>query len=155
LGTGLRYYYDTYTYAWRPTSDYSKIIIPAVEVAQSKKAIYSETALIPVFADLRATISKNKVSPYLSLGVGYSFDAKNNFEKIGFYLNTTLGISLKVSKNSAMLIGIGYEMQQMNFFSFDTPDQYNKYYPDQYNTYPYNIFTDNSGAMSFNIGFSF
>ena len=112
FGTGLRYYFD------------------------------AEAALIPVFADFRANFIDNKISPYLSLGVGYSFDATNDFEGVGFLLNPTVGVSFKVSDKSAMNVGLGYEMQKMKFFYYD-------YY------YNYYEFTENSGAISINVGISF
>ena len=111
FGTGLRYYFD------------------------------AEAALIPIFADFRANFMDNNVSPYLSLGVGYSFDATNSFEGVGFLLNPTVGVSFMVSEKSAMNVGIGYEMQRMKFFYYDW------YYNDE--------FTENSGAISINVGISF
>ena len=111
FGTGLRYYFD------------------------------AEAALIPVFADFRANFMNNKISPYLSLGVGYSFDATNDFEGVGFLLNPTVGVSFKVSDKSAMNVGLGYEMQKMKFFYYDY--------------YYYDEFTENSGAISINVGISF
>lgn len=112
FGTGLRYYFD------------------------------AEAALIPVFADFRANFMNNKISPYLSLGVGYSFDATNDFEGVGFLLNPTVGVSFKVSDKSAMNVGLGYEMQKMDF-----------YYYDGY--YGYYSSSENSGAISINVGISF
>lgn len=106
FGTGLRYYFD------------------------------AEAALIPVFADFRANFMNNKISPYLSLGVGYSFDATNDFEGVGFLLNPTVGVSFKVSDKSAMNVGLGYEMQKMDF-------------------YYYYSSSENSGAISINVGISF
>jgi hypothetical protein len=111
FGTGLRYYFD------------------------------AEAALIPLFADFRANFIDNKISPYLSLGVGYSFDATNGFEGVGFLLNPTVGVSFKVSDKSAMNVGLGYEMQKMKFYDY--------WYDD---TYTYN---ENSGAISINVGISF
>ncbi len=111
FGTGLRYYFD------------------------------AEAALIPVFADFRANFMNNKISPYLSLGVGYSFDATNDFEGVGFLLNPTVGVSFKVSDKSAMNVGLGYEMQKMDFY-------YAGYY-DYYSS------SENSGAISINVGISF
>lgn len=108
FGTGLRYYFD------------------------------AEAALIPVFADFRANLMNNNVSPYLSLGIGYSFDATNGFEGVGFLLNPTVGVSYKVSDKSAINVGLGYEMQRMKFF-----DWY------------YNEWTENSAAISINVGISF
>ena len=109
FGTGLRYYFD------------------------------AEAAYIPVFADFRANFIDNKISPYLSLGVGYSFNATNDFEGVGFLLNPTVGVSFKVSDKSAMNVGLGYEMQKMKFY-------------DYWNGYTYN---ENSGAISINVGISF
>ncbi len=111
FGTGLRYYFD------------------------------AEAALIPLFADFRANFIDNKISPYLSLGVGYSFDATNDFEGVGFLLNPTVGVSFKVSDKSAMNVGLGYEMQKMDFY-------YGGYY-DYYSS------SENSGAISINVGISF
>ncbi len=111
FGTGLRYYFD------------------------------AEAALIPVFADFRANFIDNKISPYLSLGVGYSFDATNSFEGVGFLLNPTIGVSFKVSEKSAINVGLGYEMQRMKFFYYDW--------------YSYDESTENSGAISINVGISF
>lgn len=113
LGTGLRYYFD------------------------------AEAALIPIFADFRANFMDNNVSPYLSIGVGYSFDATNSFEGVGFLLNPTIGVSFKVSEKSAMNVGLGYEMQRMKFFYYD------------YDWYSFDEFTENSGAISINVGISF
>lgn len=111
FGTGLRYYFD------------------------------AEAALIPVFADFRANLMNNNISPYLSLGVGYSFDATNGFEGVGFLLNPTVGVSFMVSDKSAMNVGLGYEMQKMDFY-------YNGYYG-------YYLGSKNSGAISINVGLSF
>jgi hypothetical protein len=111
FGTGLRYYFD------------------------------AEAALIPVFADFRANFMNNKISPYLSLGVGYSFDATNDFEGVGFLLNPTVGVSFKVSDKSAMNVGLGYEMQKIDFY-------YGGYYGDYSSS-------ENSGAISINVGISF
>lgn len=111
FGTGLRYYFD------------------------------EEAALIPVFADFRANFINNKVSPYFSLGVGYSFDATNDFEGVGFLLNPTVGVSFKVSEKSAMNVGLGYEMQKMDFY-------YGGYFG-------YFSSSENSGAISINVGISF
>lgn len=115
IGTGLRFYYD------------------------------ADAALIPVFADFRAYVLNHKVSPYLSLGAGYSFNATNNLDGVGIFLNPAAGVSFKVSKKSSMNIGLGYEMQRMDFFFYG-----------YYNNYPYTYSSlENSGAISLTAGFSF
>ena len=112
FGAGLRYYFD------------------------------AESALIPLFADFRANFMNNKISPYLSLGVGYSFDATNDFEGVGFLLNPTVGVSFKVSDKSAMNVGLRYEKQILDSFYFEG---YNGYYSS----------SENSGAISINVVISF
>jgi len=111
LGTGLRYYFD------------------------------SKAAIIPVFADFRANFLNQHVSPYLSLGLGYSFDASNRFQGVGVLVNPTAGVSFKVSDKNTMNVGLGYEMQR-----FD-------YYGTGY--YGYYSGTVNSGAISIVAGVSF
>lgn len=101
LGTGLRYYFDV------------------------------DMALIPVFADFRANLTDNIVSPYFSLGVGYTFDATDSFEPEGFLLNPTVGANFKVSDKYSIHFGLGYDMQKLRFSTY------------------------NLGAISINAGISF
>ena len=111
LGTGLRYYFD------------------------------AGATLIPVFADFRANFLNKRVSPYLSLGLGYSFDAGYHFKGVGFLLNPTAGVSFKVSNKSSLNVGLGYEMQTMDFYGT--------------NYYGYYSNSQNSGAISIIAGVSF
>ena len=111
FGTGLRYYFDI------------------------------EEAIIPVYVDFRTNFLNKNISPYLALAVGYSFDATNDFEGVGFLLIPTAGISFKLSETSALHIGFGYELQSMKVY--------------RYNYFGYSSETDNSGAITLNIGLSF
>lgn len=91
LGTGVRYYIDG-----------------------------SDAFLIPVFADFRGYLPLNsKISPYISLGIGYSFDTSDTFNSVGFMFNPTIGMNFKVSDKSAMNIGLGVEKQKGEMYSFD------------------------------------
>ena len=130
LGAGLRYYSDI------------------------------ETALIPVFADVWVRGSEGKISPYFSMGVGYSFDATNGFEGVGFFLNPSVGVSFKMAGNSTMNLGLGYEMQKMNIGFFNIYEGY--YYG--YSYYGYTGYYDysysiprrvNSDAICLSLGISF
>ena len=101
IGTGLRYYYDADSYQ------------------------------IPLFADFRANFINRKVSPYLAVGIGYTFDVTAGFESIGLLLNPSAGVSFKISNKSSLNVGFGYDMQM------------------------YDGFNSSSGAISFNVGISF
>jgi len=113
LGIGLRYYYE------------------------------AKDALIPVFADIRLNALDKKVSPYLSIGVGYSFNATNDFEGVGLLFNPTVGISIKISDKSAVNVGVGYEMQKSYYTIYGGYDFY------------YHNWSFDSGAISFVVGISF
>ncbi len=110
LGTGLQYYFNT------------------------------ETALIPFFADFRGYfMNSNKFSPYVSLDVGYSFDATNNFEGVGLLVNPNAGFSYKISDKSIMNAGIGYKMQGMKSYEYLYGENSNNF----------------SGVININVGISF
>ncbi|GAB1453450.1 hypothetical protein MASR2M47_35060 [Draconibacterium sp.] len=74
-----------------------------------------EEALIPLFADFRVNFLNKRLSPYASLGLGYTFDATYYFESVGFLVNTSAGISYKISNKSAVLFGLGYESQSWGY----------------------------------------
>ena len=112
LGTGWRYYYDI------------------------------KTPLVPVFFHFRANFIDNKITPYLSLDMGYSFDASDTFKDAGVFFNPTAGISFKITDKSFMNIGIGFEMQNMKYY---IPGSYGQLIQH----------TETLGAVSLNSGISF
>lgn len=118
FGTGMRYYSD------------------------------SEALVIPVFADIRTYLSNNKISPFLAVGVGYSFDATNRFSSVGFLLSPKLGLSFKTSDELSFNFGLGYEMQKMKFYYSAYSGGYNGGF------YTFNK-SHNSGAININFGISF
>lgn len=113
LGTGARYYYD------------------------------SSSFVVPVFADFRVNLLDRKTSPYLAVGIGYSFDANSNFEGFGLLVNPSVGISFAVSKKSVMHVGAGYELQRAK-----------AYYYDYYSGHSWSS-NESMSAISINIGISF
>ena len=112
LGTGLRYYTG-----------------------------YYEAAIIPIFADVRANLINRKNSPYVSLGIGYSFDATNDFDGVGMLVSPSIGYRFKISENSTMNIGLEYEIQRMKYFRTDG--------------YYYDVSTGSSGALGIYFGINF
>jgi hypothetical protein len=103
----------------------------------------TDIALVPVFGNWKVNFTNNKITPYLSLGIGYSFDATHNFKGVGFMLNSTIGVSFKISDKTALLVGLGCEMQILNF-----------YYDEDMDAYFYSGYR-NSSVMSLNVGISF
>lgn len=93
--------------------------------------------LVPLLGDLRVNFNNNNVSPFVSLAMGYSFDATNRFEGAGPLVNPNIGINISISKKSKLIFGIGYEVQKIGY----------------YRTYIYTY--KNSNAASLNIGMSF
>lgn len=75
--------------------------------------ISDREAIIPIFGDLRVNFMDKGVSPYSSLAVGYSLNGDNDFKKEGILFNIIGGVSFMVSDESAMNIGVGYEMQRL------------------------------------------
>lgn len=99
--------------------------------------------LIPIFADFRAILIDKPIAPYLSLGVGYSFEATNdNFAGNGFMLNSAIGLSLNKFKKASIHIGIGYDSQMVR-------TNYN------YGQFNRGIRQDKLRAISINAGISF
>ncbi|WP_066627903.1 hypothetical protein [Labilibacter marinus] len=110
VGTGLRYYFD------------------------------SDATIIPLYADFRANIMDRDIAPYVSLGVGYSFNSTNSFEGVGLLLSPTAGVNIKISDKSAVNVGLSYEMQKVDIY-----DDWDYYYSSNVN----------SGALSIIVGISF
>ncbi len=98
-----------------------------------------EETLLPFFFDFRANLMDSKFSPYISLGVGYNFQLENSLEVEGALLNPTAGMCMKLSDNTIFNVGLGYEMQRMEFIEYPT----NRY------------LNANAGAISLVIGVSF
>ena len=106
LGTGLRYYFD------------------------------SNKVLVPFFADFRANFMNSSLSPYFSLGIGYSLDSDFHFKGAGMIVNPVAGVSYRISEKLVMNFGLGYEVQKLKLSSGDPS-------------------ASNLGAVSFSVGISF
>ncbi len=86
IGTGLRYYY---------TSAYG----------------LDKNPFLPALGDLRVNFSKNSFSPYVSLTGGYAFDIGNGFSPFGFLMNSSVGMSMRMSERLVLHAGVGYDLQ--------------------------------------------
>ncbi len=97
VGTGLHYYFDF-----------------------DEKKIWS-----PVFLNMKLNGTNKKFSPVFSISGGYSFDIKNDFEKVGFLVNSLIGVKYKVWNKFSLIAGIGLEMQKIEVFLWDEPAYFN------------------------------
>lgn len=71
-------------------------------------------ASINLFTDYRCIVINKKVTAFLDLVVGCSFDVTNEFavEGIFFLLNPSGNVKFSVSEKSDLYVGIGYYMQK-------------------------------------------
>ena len=107
VGTGLHYYFDF----------------------DNKKT------WVPIFINMKVNFTEKRLSPILSLRGGYSFDFKNNFENIGFLVNSFIGVKYKIWSKFSLNAGVGLEIQKIECFLWNEPAYFN--------------------AMTLNIGLSF
>lgn len=87
---------------------------------------YYEWAVMPIFADARYILKQEKVSPFGAIKLGYSFPVEkptqydNGYGGIndyygGIQLNPELGLSIRTSKITSLLLSIGYHFQQLSY----------------------------------------
>lgn len=110
--------------------------------------VHGRVVNMPVFADFRANLTSQKVSPYFAFGIGSTFDLSSNFNRIGFLFSPSAGLSFPVSQKHKMNIGIGYEIQQQAGY-------YGNFYVDPSNGMQMAGGSSNGASMSLNIGFKF
>lgn len=88
---------------------------------------------IPVFADLRADILNNWITPYVDFKIGYTV-----YDAAGFYMSPTVGCRFGFDNNLALNIGIGYTMQKTSVY-----------------WYGYGSSKENMGGFSIKLGMEF
>lgn len=67
----------------------------------------SEAVSIPIFADLRADIFNNSITPFVDFKIGYSV-----VDVTGFYMSPSVGCRFRLSQNLGLNVTIGYTMQK-------------------------------------------
>ena len=96
----------------------------------------SEAWGVPIFADLRANILNNSISPFIDLKIGYSIlDAE------GFFFSPSVGCRFAIGERSGLNISVGYEMQKAEM---------TWYYAGYYGTSKENV-----GGLALKIGLDF
>lgn len=91
---------------------------------------------VPIFADIRANILNNSISPFIDMKIGYSIT-----DVEGFYFNPSVGCRFGFRNNSAFTLSIGYEMQKADFYGY-----YAGYYYED---------SENCGGLTIKLGFDF
>lgn len=62
---------------------------------------------IPIFADIRADILNNSISPFVEMRIGYS-----PYDVLGLYFNPSLGCRFAMHGIKAINASVGYSMQK-------------------------------------------
>jgi len=99
IGTGIHYYFDEDSYYNGYYND------------------NDDQVLIPLFSDFRVNFINKAVSPYLSTGIGYSFNASDDFNGVGIFLDLSIGVSYKIPRGCEIHAGISYQMQRVDYDS--------------------------------------
>ncbi|WP_026810520.1 hypothetical protein [Arenibacter latericius] len=105
----------------------------------------SEAALIPFFANARINLMDAPSTPFIAFDIGYSLDATYRFKGVGMLLSPTLGARFTTSEGTTFTIGVGYEMQKMDFLYMYNNGEY----------YDIGSSSENSGALSISVGILF
>ena len=96
----------------------------------------AEAVTVPIFADLRADILNNWITPFVDFKVGYTV-----VDVTGFYMSPSIGCRMGFGNNFGMHISVGYTMQKESW-------EYRGYYG-------YSSGTINYGGVSLRVGVEF
>ena len=68
---------------------------------------------IPVFLDAEALLPVSRLSPYLSMRIGYVVNTKDDyfFSKNGLYFNPSAGVRWAIDQRRAIRLSVGYLLQ--------------------------------------------
>ncbi len=99
----------------------------------------SETTMVPVFADLRATFTRKNITPFVALGIGAPV-ISDAVGSVGFFFNPHVGAHFRLPDSKIGLnVSVGYEMQEATIIE----------------NQGYSQVTTSHGAVSLKVGFSF
>jgi hypothetical protein len=79
--------------------------------------------LLPLTVDLKTAFLKSRVSPVFNNSFGYMFGLDN--VRAGLYLNSSIGCRIYLNNKTALLLNIGYKIQQQECYR----DDYNNLNP--------------------------
>lgn len=70
----------------------------------------SEVVSVPIFADLRADLFNNSITPFIDFKIGYAVA-----DVEGFYMSPSIGCRFGLDSNIALNASVGYTMQKYNW----------------------------------------
>lgn len=101
----------------------------------------SKDIYLPIFVDFRVNFSSKRVTPYASVALGSTYNLSSQGETPGVLFNPAVGIKFRFTKRMGLNVGIGYDLQSMDYFTTDY--------------YDWSITNEFSSAISLNVGFTF
>lgn len=73
----------------------------------------NSACLVPVFLNVKANLPCGKISPFVSLNLGYTFDLNRNFGNAqGFMIEPALGIDYNLTGRKAIYFLVGFNLQR-------------------------------------------
>lgn len=77
----------------------------------------TETLLVPIFANIKVNLTdESKVSPFLSLDIGYTIDANQYLRDApGFMFKPNFGVDFKITQTVSIYTKIGINLQHFNY----------------------------------------
>lgn len=94
---------------------------------------FYEKMLIPVYGDVRYQIGRErKFTPYVELGIGYSFATAGNANG-GFFINPSIGLQYPLKDRMKLQLAIGYELQKLERLKKQTDDYFYKEFAEKLN----------------------
>jgi len=81
---------------------------------------FMDIPLAPAFLDVRHTILKGKLSPFIGVQGGYAFPLVNYYDNLygpkykgGYMLGSVIGIKNYITDNTALVLSVGFRHQQL------------------------------------------
>jgi hypothetical protein len=76
----------------------------------------TDAYLIPIFANVKANLSAGKVSPFIQLNAGYTFDVNQYLKDApGFMVEPAFGVDFKMNDKKAFYLIAGFNLQHSKY----------------------------------------
>jgi len=85
----------------------------------SERSFPKGLMILPVFVNFRVNLLNTKVSPYASVDLGYSLNAKEKFGTVGALGGATLGVNFRITDKLGIHVGANYQAQFHNVYYED------------------------------------